>query len=203
MRQGERQAQDLLCEPYNEQHFKQTLRDLRAATRLAPEEYYKKLPEQCALAGVAVVFVDELPHTHVCGATHWLSPSKAVIQLSQRYKHGDNLWFTFYHEAGHILCHSKSATFLETKDGSDEREAEANAFARDLLIPPAEWRRFVQERGAFTEARIHAFADAMGIGADIVVGRLKHEKYMRYTNHASLHVALPPLPGDVGSTEEA
>lgn len=203
LRQGERQAQDMLCEPYNEQHFKQTLRDLRAATRLAPEEYYQQLPEQCALAGVAVVFVDELPHTHIRGATHWLSSSKAIIQLSRRYKASDHFWFTFYHGAGHILCHSKSATFIETDDGTDEREAEADTFARDMLISPAEWRRFTQERGPFTEARIRAFADAVGVGADIVAGRLKHEKRIRYMNHAGLHVALPPLPGDIGSAEEA
>jgi len=45
----------------------------------------------------------------ICGATQRLTPTKALIQLSLRYKTGDQLWFTFFHEAGHILLHSTLA----------------------------------------------------------------------------------------------
>ena len=61
-----------------------------------------KLQGRCAAAGVAVVFVPALPKTGVSGATRWLHPQKAIIQLSLRYKSNDHLWFTFFHEAGHI-----------------------------------------------------------------------------------------------------
>ena len=33
--------------------------------------------------------------------------------LSLRHKSNDHLWFTFFHEAGHLLLQSKKAAFLE------------------------------------------------------------------------------------------
>ena len=77
----------------------------------------------CAHAGVAVVFVQELPNTGISGSTQWLTPTKALVQLSLRYKTDDQLWFTFFHEAGHILAHGKRQVFLETdqKDREEER----------------------------------------------------------------------------------
>ena len=47
-----------------------------------------------------------------------------------------NLWFTFFHEAAHILLHRKKLMFLElNQNGDGEEEAEANQFAADVLIP--------------------------------------------------------------------
>ncbi len=91
---------------------------------------------------------------------------KAVIQLSRRYKTSDHLWFIFYHEAGHILLHGKTETYIEIQGQMSEKEAEADAFARDTLIPPAEWRRFMNARGAMTKQRIIEFANAQEIGPD-------------------------------------
>ncbi|MBL8419274.1 MAG: hypothetical protein JNK92_01440, partial [Dechloromonas sp.] len=55
----------------------------------------------------------ELPKTEVSGATRWLSPDKALIQLSLRYKSDDQLWFSFFHEVGHLLLHGKKEVFIE------------------------------------------------------------------------------------------
>ena len=49
----------------------------------------------------------ELPKTGTSGATRWLTPEKALIQLSLRHKSDDQLWFTFFHETGHVLLHGK------------------------------------------------------------------------------------------------
>ncbi|MFN8491179.1 MAG: hypothetical protein U0350_26520 [Caldilineaceae bacterium] len=38
-------------------------------------------------------FVPELAQLRVCGATRWLTPNKALLQLSLRYKTNDHLWF--------------------------------------------------------------------------------------------------------------
>jgi len=61
---------------------------------------------------VAIVFVPELPKLRVSDATRWLASNKALIQLSLRYKTDDHLWFTFFHDAGHILLHGKREMFL-------------------------------------------------------------------------------------------
>lgn len=112
LRQGEREGQQLDCAPYREIHFRKSLKLIRELTLETPDVFVPQLIALCAKAGVAVVFVPELPHTGISGATRWLNKEKALIQLSLRYKSNDHLWFTFFHEAGHILKHGKDV-FLE------------------------------------------------------------------------------------------
>ena len=173
LRQGEIDAQRVDCTPFDKRQFQSVLDDARALTREEPEIFEPRLIELCASAGVAVVFVPELPKTGVDGATRWLG-QKAVIQLSLRYKSNDQLWFTFFHEAGHILKHGRKEIFLEGNSMDDEKEEEANVFARDKLIPPGSYRRFRQQ-SVPTLAEVEAFADEIGIAPGIVVGRLQHD----------------------------
>lgn len=103
LRQGELEAQAIECDPYNAETFHDVLMRIRTLTVEPVSFFQKELVHLCADAGVAVVFVQELPHTGICGSTQWLTPRKALVQLSLRYKTDDQLWFTFFHEAGHIL----------------------------------------------------------------------------------------------------
>jgi Zn-dependent peptidase ImmA (M78 family) len=129
-----------------------------------------------------LVCVPELPGSRVSGATQWISASKAVLQLSIRYRTDDHFWFTLFHEAGHILLHRKKLIFLETcssKPPSDNAmETEANSFASELLIPSHEYNTFVH--GTVTERAIKLFASQIGVAPGIVVGRLQHDGYLPY-----------------------
>jgi Zn-dependent peptidase ImmA (M78 family) len=98
-----------------------------------------------------------------------------VIQLSCRYKVEDIFWFTFFHEAGHVLLHGKRDVFIEDDGQGDVKEKEADAFASSNLIPDGHWRKFAARRH-FSETDIVAFAEGLGIPPGIVVGRLHHEK---------------------------
>lgn len=96
------------------------------------------------------------------------------------YKTDDQFWFSFFHEAGHILLHGKRNVFLEFKENQkDEEEKEANKFAADLLIPQDEWKRFLALSQKRTKAGIRQFASEIGIAPGIVVGRLQHEKELQ------------------------
>jgi hypothetical protein len=112
LRRGEIEAAEIDCVIYDASKFKETLQQVRALTIEPPEIFQFEVVRLCAAAGVAVVFVPELPKTRTCGATRWLNPNKALIQLSLRYKTNDHLWFAFFHEAGHILLHGKRNVFL-------------------------------------------------------------------------------------------
>ncbi len=68
----------------------------------------------CASAGVAIALVPSLKGVRASGVTRWLTPSKAMIQLSLRYKRDDHFGFTFFHEAGHVLQEKKRDVFIET-----------------------------------------------------------------------------------------
>lgn len=176
LRQGERQGHARRCGRYDASAFRSLLKECRALTREAPEVFQPRLQERCAEVGVAVEFVPSLPKTRVSGATRWLTSNKALIQLSLRYRSDDQLWFSFFHEAGHVLLHGKREIFVEGGNGLDgEKEEEANRFAADLLIPRREWQAFVAS-GRPTLEQVSDFAERVGIAPGIVVGRLQHER---------------------------
>jgi HTH-type transcriptional regulator/antitoxin HigA len=180
LRRGELQAEQVPCEPYAEAPFRAALAEIRSLTHANPRTACDTMIAKCRAAGVAVVFVPELSKTRVSGATRWLSSTKALLQLSLRHKRDDHLWFTFFHESAHILLHGKKEVFVEFNGKDSAKEHEANRWAADFLIPPADWRGFLA-RSAVKSPDILCFARQLGIAPGIVVGRLQREKIIPYT----------------------
>jgi len=79
--------------------------------------------------------------------------------------------------------------FLEDDRNRDDKEREADAFATSQLIPEPQWRRFVSA-SHFSESRVQALADDVGIPAGTVVGRLQHESMISFSrfNHLKKRV---------------
>ncbi len=190
LRQGELTAQHIQCQPYSKEVFRSNLQEIRKLTLTNPEHYSDELRALCAEAGVAIAIVPDLPGTGICGATRWLNPHKALIQLGLRYKTDDQFWFTFFHEAGHVLLHAKSHIFLEDhKISKDEDEEEANRFAANQLIPEKEYDLFLKSL-TITEQKVRAFAQQIGIAPSIVVGRLQHDKLIGFNQFYQLKTRL-------------
>ena len=133
----------------------------------------------CAEAGVALVFVPEIKGCPVSGLTRWLSPTKALIQMSLRHKTDDQFWFTFFHEAGHILHDGKKKIFIDDNRPEDDREKKANRFAADFLIPPEATPELWT---LTTRTSVRDFAKRMGIAPGIVVGRLQHDRVIPFSH---------------------
>lgn len=188
LRQGEIEAKQISCASYDPEKFKLALREIRSLTKEEPEIFQAKMKDFCAEAGVAVVFTPEIPGTGVCGASRWLNPKKALIQLSLRYKTDDHLWFSFYHEAGHILLHSKRTIFIDADRAGnmhEDIEIEANKFAENTLIPPSNFRLFLKNK-KISKQSVRDFAEDIGISPGVVVGRLQHEGKLFYTQFYDL-----------------
>ena len=183
LRLGELAAQRIDCAPYDRNRFRMALRQIRNLTIEPPDSFHPQMVQLCAESGVAVVFIPELPKIRASGYTRWLNPRKALIQLSLRYKTDDQLWFTFFHEAGHILLHGKKDVFIEEEgaSGGDLKEEEANRFAANSLIPKHDLRLFMKT-GKVSKAAIRKFAKVQGIAPGIIVGRLQHEEYLPYSH---------------------
>lgn len=181
LRRGEIMGQQLQCSAYDAAAFRNVLQEARHLSTEKPQEFVLQFQSLCARAGVAVVFVRELPRIRASGATRWLTPDKVLIQLDLRYKTDDQLWFSFFHEAGHVLLHGKRQVFVDGPDGEqNELEQEANKFASDMLIPPTAYSSFV-ERGHFTTAVVTSFAREHGVAPGVVVGRLQHEGHIKHS----------------------
>lgn len=175
LRAAEQEAQEVQCRPFNKSGFREWLSDEgRSLTRESdPKVFVPSLRAACARLGVAVVLVPYPPGCPVSGASWWLEPGRAILALSLRHKSNDHLWFSFFHEAAHLLLHGKKMRFIEGIDGlNEDLEEEANRFARDCLIPPKEARRLSSLE---TDVEMRRFAKEIGIAAGIVVGRAQKE----------------------------
>lgn len=130
--------------------------------------------------GILLIIEDVLPRTRLDGAAMRHPNGWAVLALTLRYDRIDNFWFTLAHELGHLRRHLAQPTAaasrffddLDVRAEDDVREAEADAFASELLVPAAEWEasaaRFVSSPEACQD-----LADRLGIHPAIVAGRVR------------------------------
>jgi Zn-dependent peptidase ImmA (M78 family) len=121
-----------------------------------------------------------LPKAPVSGATRWVG-NNPLIQLTDRHKTNDHFWFTFFHEAGHVLLHGKKDIFIEDFEGFKpdvKKEIEANEFAAKILLPET----FIDELPKdFTEEDVIKIAKKYKTAPGIVVGRLQHLQLAPYS----------------------
>lgn len=173
LRLGEIHAAAIDCKPFDRSALTKLLNELRGLTRDPdPQSWWPALVTECAGVGVAVVAEPEIKGARINGAARWLTPEKALIQLSLRHRWNDIFWFTFFHEVGHLLLHSKKDTFINDVGTHSGVEQEADGFASQILIP----RQFEAELAEIvTNADAQALAERIGVAAGIVVGRLQHD----------------------------
>ena len=191
LRQGELEANELSCAPWNSRRFEGALRNIRSLTRQRdPTRFLPSLREICSAAGVAVVVVRCPSGCRASGATRFISARKALLQLSFRYLTDDHFWFTFFHEAAHLLLHQSPASTTETPDpvgkwileGLDQSQSadedSANEFASRLLIPDSLQTEL--STIPLTPRSIIRFAHDAGIAPGIVVGQLQHTRRLGF-----------------------
>ncbi|MPS98575.1 MAG: helix-turn-helix domain-containing protein [Pseudomonas sp.] len=181
LRLGEQEAEKISAPKFDKARFEKALNRIRDLTREQPEVFEPKLRRELNEAGVLLIFVPSIPRSHVSGVARWLGPSRPVIQMSLYGKTNDKFWFTFAHEAAHILLHGNDAEgrksiFLDDPNATkstDPKEHEANLWASRWLIPQIHEARLSSLR---TKVAVRAYAEEIGIHPGIVVGRLQHEK---------------------------
>jgi len=191
LRRGELLAATQLCAEFQSSSFRKILDKIRGFAVLNPMDCFSQIQKMCAQAGVCVVHVPELPGTHAYAATRWLNGKRAIIQLSFRGKTDDHFWFSFFHEAGHVLQMKIKSVVIhsdEEKNISEEEQA-ANHFATNVLIPEKAFNQFLAEKD-FSEPSIFRFAQHLHVSPGVVVGRLQHERRIPYSSHNHLKKKL-------------
>jgi addiction module HigA family antidote len=181
LRRGDVAASELDCEPYNEARFKAALVGMRKLTRQPWPRFREELVRTLANVGVAVAFVPDLHNLNLRGAAYWASKGKAVIIVSDRMKLENRFWFALYHEAMHILLHSKKALFIDYGGAPDHQpaeEKEADDTAANTLISADELSAFLKRYGkipnSYSYGALTNYADEIGIGASLLLVRLQH-----------------------------
>jgi len=117
-------------EPYNVSQFQTVLPQIRALTTQSPNVFVPKIQRVCAQAGVAVVFVPELPQVEITSVTRRTTERQALIQLSERYQNDGNFGLTFFQQVGHLLLPGNKQIFLQ--DALDDNQIAQEFAAKQL-----------------------------------------------------------------------
>ncbi len=189
LRKGEIDARKLKLSEYSKELFKEALGEIKKISYLHPNDFKEQLQQICMEAGVALIYTPNLPKATISGAARWIfNTTVPLIQLSGRYKSNDHFWFTFFHEAGHILLHGKKDIFLEEVEGTkvnEEKEEEADAFARKWLIGNDDYD-VLTNNDFITKELILKFAKKTKAHPGIIVGRLQHDGFLPHSKFNEL-----------------
>lgn len=190
LRRGEVLADRIDCEAWNPTLFEVQLSKIRELTLLPnPADFIPRLQRLCAEAGVAVVIVKAPPGCRASGATFFATPTKAVLLLSFRYLTDDQFWFSFFHEAAHLILHYDTETLIletTTEGPKSPMEEEANQFAALHLVPEQFQRRMAES--ARTLLGIVRLARDAGVSRGIVVGQMQHHGLIKRAHHNALKI---------------
>jgi len=193
LRIGEIEVQKLKLPEYNKDRFKETLGLSREIAKEQPQDFASMLRDVCSKAGVALVYSKSLPKAPISGGARWIS-GRPLIQMTDRYKTNDHFWFTFFHEAAHLLLHGKKDVFIENFEGAkkdESKEDEANNFAANSLLPRFSAKNLPNK---INNSEIMKLAQQYETHPGIVVGRLQHLNRLpkSFGNHFKVKVDLKP-----------
>ena len=177
IRKGELQAATIQCRSWDPVEFQHALTEIRTLTREAdPKVFIPKLQSRCAMCGVAVVVERAPVKCKASGSCRVLPRGTRLLLLSFRHLQDDHFWFTFFHEAGHLLLHGDRLLYIDSQEEEENQsakdEAEASDFAADTLIPRD--RREEMLKLPVDGRRVMRFARDIGIAPGIVVGQMQH-----------------------------
>jgi HTH-type transcriptional regulator/antitoxin HigA len=152
------------------------LRDLVKLSRF--DKGPRLAQEFLADSGIVLVVEDHFKKTYLDGAA-MLDDRNPIVALSLRHDRLDNFWFALMHELVHVQKHLNGARLfiadnLDDKTRSSKEEQEADAGARDALIPKSEWENSAVKLDHSAESAI-ALADKLRIHSAIVAGRVRFE----------------------------
>ena len=187
LRYGEIQSNKEEYPKFNIEILKENIKKVRTLTSKPFLSVLDKIQELLKECGVALIYESHLPNTYVNGVTYKITCDKAIIMISDRGKKDDILWFTLFHELGHLIKHSKKEVFVDLEnDEITDIEKEANEFARNILIPNNLYNKFINNNKIITEQLIKKFSKEINISSGILVGRLQSDKKIKLNQFNNL-----------------
>lgn len=143
------------------------------------KDFYDVIRNEFMKAGVIFIILPNMPGSNTSGATKKIG-NNIMLMVNDRRGYADTIWFTMFHEIGHIINSDFGISFDEEEG---ELEEKADLYARDMLIPPQAYCEFISKRNFDIEA-IKEFAKEIDRDPGIVLGRLQNDKMVGYTNKA-------------------
>jgi HTH-type transcriptional regulator / antitoxin HigA len=177
---GEHKARQMNAPAFNARKFEEAVRKIRGLTTQKSNVFEPRMRKLCHDAGVALVLEPPISKTCLFGSARWFDADRAIIQMSLRMKTNDHFWWTFFHEAGHLILH-RGKNFTDDQNGvGDGLEEEADNWAEDLLVGHQRFARFKAMRPR-SRAEVKRFADGIGLHPGVVVGMLQHARILPFS----------------------
>lgn len=163
---------------YSKKEFLNAIENIRARLSLPFNDLVEYAKNECEKAGVIFIITPKITHASASGLSYLNSNKTPIILLTDRNKCIDTFWFSFFHEACHVLNH------ISESDLSEDMEKEANNYAKEILISSDKWNEFVNSRFNVSPLCSKEFSSEMNLPVDFVIGRLQNEGRVPYTNKA-------------------
>jgi Zn-dependent peptidase ImmA (M78 family)/plasmid maintenance system antidote protein VapI len=173
IRYGELKAEAIQCKSWDQQGFRTSLTGLKQLTSEPnPRTFIPHLIAECAKHGVAVVVERCVTGCVASGATCMLNANKALLMLSGRFLSDDQFWFSFFHEAGHLILHGSKPHVDALNFSTGQKEKEANEFAEAILIGPEQLSTL--QSMPINKFSIVRLARRCNVSPGIIVGQLQY-----------------------------
>ena len=182
-RMGDLQASKMDLPNYDPDEFRAILPRLKRLSAFKhPRTFIKRLQEVCRQAGVAVTTARTPSGCRASGATWKTESGNPIIHLSFRHMSDDHFWFTFYHEAAHVLLHRGEHIDTDAETSSrpsvTRMEREADDFAAEALFPTSVRDMLLNKK--ITPNNIMHASKLAKVAAGVVVGQLESRKVITY-----------------------
>lgn len=138
----------------------------------------KKIFADC---GVAFEVVRHFRGAPVQGFIKQTLNGRVILCLTIRGKKADKFWFSLFHEVGHLLNGDLNVRFVDFDSLSGDIEAKADIFARDTLIDPELYKKFVSSGNYHSLVEIQKFSHYVQVPYWITIGRLHNDEWLDWS----------------------
>lgn len=171
---------------FDEQKTEALVRDLKQIMQDDDADLLRDLEHAMSRYGIKFAVIPNFRGAPVHGYISRNKNGEYQMVLTIRRAYADIFWFSLFHELGHIVNGdiSKPSNFIDSLEGTDPAmEHAADTFARDSLLNPDSYAKFVQ-RGDYSIRAIAEYADTQNVRPYVVIGRLQKEHHIPYTMHS-------------------
>lgn len=184
LRAGEAQLSPRPNAQFDREEFERILPSLKRVSAFKhPATILQRLREACGAVGVSITTARAPDGCRASGASWFDAKGRPVIHLSFRHLSEDHFWFTFFHEAAHIILHGQPHIDGEGVEvmgaDSETQENEANAYAQEILLSD-EIRQDLIDRQRLSAKDILQAAKNAKVTAGVIVGQLEKAKVIQH-----------------------
>lgn len=169
--------------------LKQYLPKIKSLMFIEINDAIKQLKDLFSECGIYFTVIKNFPGAPVQGYIEKISEKGLLLCLTIRGKRADIFWFSLYHEIGHILNEDFEKGYVDYNFEKNDRENRADNFAKNKLIDPVMYEKFIQTKGYKSREKIKELAKQNGVPDYIVWGRLQKEEILPWSAYPDMRVS--------------